>query len=76
MKRDWTNFARTGDPNGAGLPVWQPFTAQEQKVMVLGDPFAVSVQPHLPGLQLIDRQMSRLRESRVPPPRQTALEQH
>jgi para-nitrobenzyl esterase len=67
MKRYWTNFARSGDPNGAGLPVWQPFTAQEQKLMFLADPFQLRDQPHLQGLQLIDRHMTSLRESRVPP---------
>ncbi len=28
MMLRWTNFAKTGDPNAEGLPVWTPFTAE------------------------------------------------
>ena len=32
----WTNFAKTGDPNGAGLPVWPKYGPTEWEVMRLG----------------------------------------
>ena len=31
----WTNFAKTGNPNGEGLPQWKPCTQADQHVQVL-----------------------------------------
>ena len=33
MMAYWTNFAKTLDPNGPGLPVWKPFFAPDVMVM-------------------------------------------
>ncbi len=33
----WLNFARTGDPNAAGLPHWPPYEPAAQMTMELGD---------------------------------------
>jgi para-nitrobenzyl esterase len=38
MQTYWTNFAKTGDPNSAGLPVWPRYGAPSNwLVMHLGD---------------------------------------
>jgi para-nitrobenzyl esterase len=31
----WTNFVKTGDPNGDGLPPWPAFSTADPKVMHL-----------------------------------------
>jgi para-nitrobenzyl esterase len=33
----FTNFARTGNPNGEGLPAWQPTTPTQKQVLTLGE---------------------------------------
>jgi para-nitrobenzyl esterase len=37
MSSYWTNFARSGDPNGAGLTTWPRFHVKRQQVMRFGD---------------------------------------
>ncbi|MGI6254058.1 MAG: carboxylesterase/lipase family protein [Acutalibacter sp.] len=42
MSSYWANFVKTGDPNGEDLPLWKPFTQEEQKPMVLAETVAMS----------------------------------
>jgi para-nitrobenzyl esterase len=51
----WTNFAKTGDPNGAGLPEWPEFRSASGQVMVLADHIGPQPIPNLASLEQIDR---------------------
>jgi para-nitrobenzyl esterase len=53
MSRYWTDFAKSGDPNGEGLPHWPSFDGGNQ-VMLLGDPVSVGVLPNTDKLEIFD----------------------
>jgi para-nitrobenzyl esterase len=54
MSSYWVNFAKSGDPNGPGLPPWPAFTNAESKVEYLGDPIAVGGVPAIKSLTVFD----------------------
>ena len=35
MVNYWTNFAKTGNPNGEGLPEWKPCTEIDAHIQIL-----------------------------------------
>ena len=37
MMSYWTNFAKTGDPNGSGLPAWPRYTPAADRYMEFGN---------------------------------------
>jgi para-nitrobenzyl esterase len=51
MSSYWVNFAKTGDPNGVGLPRWEPYSRESGKIILLGDHPAAGVLPDKGALE-------------------------
>lgn len=51
----WTNFAKTGNPDGEGVPHWPEFTTENQKVMYLTGPVPFEgTTPSLESMKVLD----------------------
>jgi para-nitrobenzyl esterase len=42
----WTNFGKTGNPNGRGVPGWPEFDSREQSAMKFSKSGTVELRPH------------------------------
>jgi para-nitrobenzyl esterase len=56
------NFAKTGNPNGKGLPQWPAFTAQNEQVMVFDGKPGARTYPILDQVKVYDPFFERLRK--------------
>jgi para-nitrobenzyl esterase len=54
----WVNFAKTGNPNGNGVPLWPAYKVNEPMVMNLGNNPAPRPFPNLEAIKLFDQYYS------------------
>jgi para-nitrobenzyl esterase len=55
MSTAWVSFARTGDPNHSGLPLWPRYTQESRAVMYFDAPCVPRANPEGKGLDIITR---------------------
>ena len=51
----WTNFAKYGDPNGKGVPVWETFTNAQPRVMYFQQKAMMGPVPSETALKSLDK---------------------
>lgn len=61
----WTNFAKLGDPNGPGLPVWPAFTSAKPQVLHFDSTVHVGGVANLEKLEALDRYFAEARKQLV-----------
>jgi para-nitrobenzyl esterase len=54
MASYWSNFAKTGDPNGPGLPTWPAYRATDYQVMHLNAKSAAASDDHRNRYEFLD----------------------
>ena len=54
MSSYWVNFAKTGDPNGPGLPAWPAFSSSAQNAMYFDTRPSARPVPNMTQIQALD----------------------
>jgi para-nitrobenzyl esterase len=55
MRAYWTNFAKHGDPNGAGMPAWRPQSAHDDLLTISNSGIICSPDPKRERLDVIEQ---------------------
>lgn len=63
MSSYWVNFAKTGDPNGPGLPPWPAFTERAQTVMHFDARSSARPAPNMTQIKALDEYFAWRRSS-------------
>ena len=63
MATIWTQFARTGNPNGEGLPEWPAYTQENEAYMEFGETVAAKTGLRLARMELLERAGTKRREN-------------
>ncbi|MCK6372408.1 MAG: carboxylesterase family protein, partial [Gammaproteobacteria bacterium] len=61
----WVNFAKTGDPNGTGLPHWPAYRPESDQAMVLGERIAPQAELYKDTLDYLERRALARRQAWV-----------
>jgi para-nitrobenzyl esterase len=62
MSSYWVNFAKTGDPNGPGLPAWPAFSTSAQNAMIFDAMPGARPLPNMTQIKAFDPYYKLLRE--------------
>ena len=55
MQSYWINFAKNGDPNGEGLPYWEPVKKPGDKLLEFGETVSMIDDPYLRIYEILDK---------------------
>ena len=59
MRTYWTNFAKSGDPNGSGMPAWRPQSVRDDLLLISNSGVTCAPDPMKERLDLIEHLTSR-----------------
>ena len=67
MAAAWVRFAKTGNPNGAGLPRWPAYRSPDYQLLDFGDATTLRSNARSPEIELFQRALETMRKQQSAP---------